>query len=114
MILAGLASNRSLDRTQAVEKIRTDVRTHGGQLRFKAIDKLFVALADLLRDSNWTVRRDTLALLIDVVPKSGRRMGYCITQVVPALLHNLGDGKVVVRRGAVAAIRVRVCTSYYL
>ena len=76
-----MVASRHQDRIEAVEKIRADLRNSGGRLRFKSLDKLFAALNGLLRDSNWNVRRDTIALLTEVIPKAGRKAECCIEHV---------------------------------
>ena len=98
-------ASRHQDRSEAVERIRADLRTSGGRLRFKSLDKLFASLKGLLRDSNWNVRRDTIALLGEVIPKAGKNAASCIQHVLPALVFNLGDTKGAIRRGALAGIR---------
>lgn len=105
-ILAGLNGLRHQDRLDAVGKLSSDVRNSGDRLRFKAQDKLFSLLAKLLGDSNWTVRRDTIGLLSDLIPRAGAKKGNCIRQILPALLQNLGDIKVAIRRGAVSVIKI--------
>jgi hypothetical protein len=75
-----------------------------GRLKFRGVDKLFRLLGETLQDTNWNVRRDTIALLTEVVSKSGHELEKHIVRVFPQLVHNLGDTKVVIRRGAVSAI----------
>lgn len=104
-MFAGLAAPRHQERAQAVESLRAGIR-RSGRLKFRGVEKLFQLLSNLLKDSNWNVRRDTIALLTEVVSKSGHELEKYINRVVPQLVHNLGDTKVVIRRGAAAAIEM--------
>jgi hypothetical protein len=105
MVFAGLAAPRHQERAEAVEAVRSAVRRNG-RLKFRGLDKLFDLLSTTLTDSNWNVRRDTIALLTEVVSKSNHELEKYINRVVPQLVHNLGDTKVVIRRGAAAAIEM--------
>lgn len=93
------------ERASALETLRKGLK-RDGRLRIKKLEVLFKLLADLLHDSNWNLRRDTLALIMEAIPKTGRRAGEHILVVLPGLINNLGDSKVAIRRGAAAAIKV--------
>ena len=113
-MLAGLTAAHHTDRLKALEDLRAVLhRSAGGggdgpPLRFRAADRLCGALAVCLRDQNWTVRRDTVALLGDVgaPPPDLQR---ALAAVLPPLVGALGDPKVAIRRAAGGVLEVGVC-----
>ena len=81
LVFNGLAAPRHQERAQAVEAIRAGVR-RSGRLKFRRLDKLFHLLSQTLQDSNWNVRRDTIALLAEIVPKSAPELEKYVVGVV--------------------------------
>lgn len=106
LIFAGLTAQRHQERSQAVENVRAGVRKNGGRLRFRATDRLFSLLAATLQDQNWNVRRDTIALLGEIIPKCSVELQGYISDLLPLLVQNLGDTKVAIRKGTAAALKV--------
>eukprot|EP00039_Didymoeca_costata_P020699 m.342134 g.342134 ORF g.342134 m.342134 type:complete len:1486 (+) comp21012_c0_seq1:282-4739(+) len=103
LVFAGLAAPRYQERSSAIEAVRAGLR-RSGRLKIHKVDKFFKLLSDTLRDTNWNVRRDSIALIAEVVSKSGTEVDMQIILLVPYLVHNLGDTKVTIRRGAMNAI----------
>ncbi len=106
LVIAGLSALQYQERTRAIEMVRAGLRRHG-RLRFHATDKLFTLLADTLHDTNWNVRRDTIALLTEIIPDLVGELGKYNLRILPGLLQNMGDPKVAIRRGAISAVQVR-------
>lgn len=67
------------------------------------------ALAGALLDGNWNVRREALALVAELVPRGAATT----VSVAAALVANLGDAKVTIRKAAAAALLawMRACAS---
>ena len=105
-LLIGLASNNAQERTAAVEALRVNVSRNGGRLRFKMLEKLFTALADVLKDQNWNLRKDTLTFLAELMPSCGPEVEKFVLRVVPGMLLNFADTKIAVRKAAHLCVQV--------
>ena len=111
LLLAGLAAPHHQDRTKSLEDLRAGVRRASGQLRFRAQEKLYGLLSNLLKDANWNVRRETIDLLGDLVPPPDAQRH--VAQALGPLVANCGDNKIAIRRATATTLEVSAAFLYF-
>lgn len=90
-------------RVEVIERLRAAVRVHQ-RLPFSNTIGLFQALDHALSDTNWDVRRQCITLISDYIPHLRSDVDACMSLILPRLIFNIGDGRIVIRRGVIQTL----------
>ena len=109
-LLGMLEDPSPLRRSKAMEELRSSVKSSGGQLFFGAnIRQLFAVLNARLRDSNWNVAHQCIQFLAELFGERAQELGpdfdECAGMILPTLVENLGDSKIVIRKASLSVLR---------
>lgn len=102
-VIGQLTDDSFNHRIAILEQLRTAVRMHSS-LPFQNTIGLFQGLDHALADSNWDVRRQCISLIADYIPLLRVEVDACMSLVLPRIITNIGDSRIVLRRGAIQTI----------
>eukprot|EP00743_Colponemidia_sp_Colp-15_P007986 GILK01008649.1.p1 GENE.GILK01008649.1~~GILK01008649.1.p1 ORF type:complete len:1647 (-),score=313.75 GILK01008649.1:294-5174(-) len=91
-------------RLDAIEQLRSSVKRNGGQILVGNLKKLFGTLRQRLGDESWNVSSSCTQLLTEMIPGFGPDLESCFSIVLPALVENLADNKVVIRKASLQCL----------
>eukprot|EP01135_Chromosphaera_perkinsii_P001920 Nk52_evm69s212 gene=Nk52_evmTU69s212 len=99
-------------RSQALETLKCSVQNNNGQLLCGNIKKLFSLLKARLTDTNWSVRHQCVQCMGEIIPEFGPDLIGAISLVLPTLVINLGDPKVVIRKATQQVLQLYIKYSH--
>jgi hypothetical protein len=104
-IFAMLDDVSPLRRSKAIEELRTSVKETGGHLLFGNVKKVFSVLNSRLRDNNWNVAHQAILFTSELFHTLGPDCRSNLSIILPTLVDNLGDRKVVIRKASLHVLR---------
>lgn len=102
-VISQLADDSFNRRAEILEKLRTAVRMHHS-LPFQNTIGLYQGLDRTLSDGNWDVRRQCILLISEYIPLLRVDVDACMSLVLPRLITNIGDSRIVIRRGVIQTL----------
>jgi hypothetical protein len=109
LLFANLVAVNAQERSQAIETLRAWAKKDGPRLRVRNLEKMFLLIKENLTDTNWNVRRDALSLLTDLIPQMPIELQGFSVPIIEAVMINLGDTKVAIRKAAILSLEVSSC-----
>ncbi|XP_067943298.1 TOG array regulator of axonemal microtubules protein 1-like [Watersipora subatra] len=103
-LISQLMEDNFSNRMAALEQLRNELRTNG-RLRVRNVIGLFQGIDCTLTDCNKDVRRQCLFFIIESMPCLNRDIDACLNIVIPRIVSNIGDPRIVVRKVAFQTVR---------
>ena len=103
-IIGRLREDNFQNRMTTLEQLRNEIRTNNA-LPVQNLIGLFQGIDCALSDSNWDMRRHCLLLIAESVPCLGIDVDACMNLVLPRVITNIGDSRIVIRKSALQALR---------
>jgi hypothetical protein len=106
-IFSALDDVSPLRRSKAIEELRMSVKENHGHLLFGNVKKVFSVLNARLRDNNWNVAHQSIQFLSDLFRNQdlGPDCKSYLSSILPTLVENLGDSKVVIRKASLQVLK---------
>lgn len=104
-VISSLRDESFNRRSEVLDQLRNSVRICQS-LPFRNSIGLFQALNLALSDTNWGVRRQCLLLISEYIPLLRLDVDACLGIILPQLIHNIGDSKVVIRKDAIQTLHL--------
>ena len=106
-IFQALEDVSPLRRSKAIEELRDSVKENHGHLLFGNVKRVFSVLKARLRDNNWNVAHQSIQFLGDLFRNQdlGPDCKSCLSIILPTLVENLGDSKIVIRKASLQVIK---------
>ncbi|KAJ8045652.1 TOG array regulator of axonemal microtubules protein 1 [Holothuria leucospilota] len=93
-------------RSYLLDELYSRVNKYAGQVAIENRQDLFLSLAHALEDYDWEVRQKTVEIIGIVLPHLGDELDHCMDYVLPQVIYNVGDKKVVVRKAAIQTLHL--------
>lgn len=104
-VVSSLRDDSFNRRSEILDQLRNSVRI-SQCLPFRNSIGLFQALNLALSDTNWGVRRQCLLLISEYIPLLRLDVDACMGIILPQLIYNIGDNKVVIRKDAIQTLHL--------
>lgn len=104
-VLRQLSEEGFSQRIEMLEKLKAAVRIQQAQPFINSIG-LFQALDRTLSDTHWDVRRQCISLISEYIPLLRSEVDASMSVVLPRIIQNIGDSRIVIRRGVIQTLHV--------